>query len=234
MILKVDNLHVSYGKIAAVKGVSINIGQGEIVALIGPNGAGKSTLLKTIAGLLPASRGMIAFDGKTIANRSAAEVMRRGLALVLEGRSTLKQMTVQENLILGGYSRNDHGAIAKDMEHLLDRFPVLRDRLKQRAGTLSGGEQQMLVIARALMSRPRLLMLDEPSLGLAPLITAKFLDFVHELKTKDRMTILLVEQNANQALHLADRAYVLENGEVVLQGADLASDARVREAYLGV
>ncbi len=234
MILKVDNLHVSYGKIAAVKGVSINIGQGEIVALIGPNGAGKSTLLKTIAGLLPASRGTIAFDGKTIANRSAAEIMRRGLALVLEGRSTLKQMTVQENLILGGYSRNDHGAIAKDMEHLLDRFPVLRDRLKQRAGTLSGGEQQMLVIARALMSRPRLLMLDEPSLGLAPLITAKFLDFVHELKTKDKMTILLVEQNANQALHLADRAYVLENGEVVLQGADLASDARVREAYLGV
>jgi len=234
MILKVDNLHVSYGKIAAVKGVSINIGQGEIVALIGPNGAGKSTLLKTIAGLLPASRGMIAFDGKTIANRSAAEVMRRGLALVLEGRSTLKQMTVQENLILGGYSRNDHGAIAKDMEHLLDRFPVLRDRLKQRAGTLSGGEQQMLVIARALMSRPRLLMLDEPSLGLAPLIAAKLLDFVHELKTKDKMTILLVEQNANQALHLADRAYVLENGEVVLQGADLASDARVREAYLGV
>jgi branched-chain amino acid transport system ATP-binding protein len=234
MILKVDNLHVSYGKIAAVKGISIDVAEGEIVALIGPNGAGKSTLLKTIAGLLPANRGTIAFDGKTIANRPAAEVMRRGLALVLEGRSTLKQMTVQENLILGGYPRNDHGAIAKDMEHLLDRFPVLRDRLKQRAGTLSGGEQQMLVIARALMSRPRLLMLDEPSLGLAPLITAKILDFVHELKAKDKMTILLVEQNANQALHLADHAYVLENGEVVLRGADLASDARVREAYLGV
>jgi branched-chain amino acid transport system ATP-binding protein len=234
MILKVDNLHVSYGKIAAVKDVSIDIGRGEIVALIGPNGAGKSTLLKTIAGLLPASRGTIAFNGKSIANRPAAEVMRRGLALVLEGRSTLKQMTVQENLILGSYARSDHDEIAKDMEHLLDRFPILRDRLRQRAGTLSGGEQQMLVIARALMSRPCLLMLDEPSLGLAPLITAKIFDFVHELKTNDKMTILLVEQNANQALHLADRAYVLENGEVVLQGADLASDARVREAYLGV
>jgi branched-chain amino acid transport system ATP-binding protein len=234
MILEVDKLHVSYGKIAAVKGVSINIRQGEIVALIGPNGAGKSTLLKTIAGLLPASRGTITFNGKTIANRPAAEVMRHGLALVLEGRSTLKQMTVRENLILGSYMRSDHDEIAKDMKHLLDRFPILRDRLEQRAGTLSGGEQQMLVIARALMSRPRLLMLDEPSLGLAPLITARILDFVRELNAKDNMTILLVEQNANQALHLADRAYVLENGEVVLQGADLASDTRVREAYLGV
>jgi branched-chain amino acid transport system ATP-binding protein len=234
MILKVDNLHVNYGKIGAVKGVSIDVGQGEIVALIGPNGAGKSTLLKTVAGLLPANRGTIAFDGSNIVNRPAAEVMRRGLALVLEGRSTLKQMTVQENLVLGSYIRGDHDQIATDLDHLLDRFPILRDRLKQRAGTLSGGEQQMLVIARALMSRPRLLMLDEPSLGLAPLITAKILDFIHELKTRDKMTILLVEQNAKQALHLADRAYVLENGEVVLQGADLASDARVREAYLGV
>jgi branched-chain amino acid transport system ATP-binding protein len=234
MILKVDNLHVSYGKIGAVKGVSIDVGQGEIVALIGPNGAGKSTLLKTVAGLLPTNRGTIAFDGSNIVNRPAAEVMRRGLALVLEGRSTLKQMTVQENLVLGSYTRGDHDQIATDLDHLLDRFPILRDRLKQRAGTLSGGEQQMLVIARALMSRPRLLMLDEPSLGLAPLITAKILDFIHELKTRDKMTILLVEQNAKQALHLADRAYVLENGEVVLQGADLASDARVREAYLGV
>ncbi len=234
MMLKVDNLFVSYGKIGAVKGVSIEVGQSEIVALIGPNGVGKSTLLKTIAGLLPAARGTITFDGRAIANRPAADVMRRGLALVLEGRSTLKHMTIQENLILGSYTRHDHAEIARDLDRLLERFPILKQRLKQRAGTLSGGEQQMLVIARALMSRPRLLMLDEPSLGLAPLITADILAFVHELKTTDKMTILLVEQNANQALRIADRAYVLENGEVVLQGADLADDPRVREAYLGV
>jgi branched-chain amino acid transport system ATP-binding protein len=234
MILKVDGLHVSYGKIVAVNDVSIDVMEGEIVALIGPNGAGKSTLLKTIAGLLPAHRGTVLFDGQPISNRPAAEVMRLGIALVLEGRSTLKQMTVHENLVLGGYARRDHQAIAADIDRMLDRFPVLRERLKQRAGTLSGGEQQMLVIARALISRPRLLMLDEPSLGLAPLVTAEIFKIVRELNTDDKMTILLVEQNANQALQLADRAYVLENGEVVLQGADLASDTRVREAYLGV
>jgi branched-chain amino acid transport system ATP-binding protein len=234
MMLKVDGLHVSYGKIAAVKDVSIEVAEGEIVALIGPNGAGKTTLLKTIAGLLPALRGSISFDGRPISNRPAAEVMRQGLALVLEGRSTLKQMTVQENLILGGYARRDHAAIAADIDRMLDRFPILRQRLKQRAGTLSGGEQQMLVIARALISRPRLLMLDEPSLGLAPLITAEIFKIVHELNADDKVTILLVEQNANQALQLADRAYVLEMGKVVLEGAELASDARVREAYLGV
>jgi branched-chain amino acid transport system ATP-binding protein len=234
MILKVEGLHVSYGKIAAVKDVSIEVGEGEIVALIGPNGAGKSTLLKTVAGLLRCGRGSIQFDGRPIANRPAAEVKRRGLALVLEGRSTLRQMTVHENLILGGYVRSDHGAIAADIDRMLDRFPVLRERLNQRAGTLSGGEQQMLVIARALISRPRLLMLDEPSLGLAPLVTAEIFKIVRELNDEDRMTILLVEQNANQALQLADRAYVLETGKVVLEGAGLASDARVREAYLGV
>jgi branched-chain amino acid transport system ATP-binding protein len=234
MMLEVDGLHVSYGKIAAVKDISIGVGEGEIVALIGPNGAGKSTLLKTIAGLLPAMRGSIGFDGRSIANRPAAEVMRQGLALVLEGRSTLKQMTVHENLILGGYARRDHAAIAADIDRMLDRFPILRERLKQRAGTLSGGEQQMLVIARALISRPRLLMLDEPSLGLAPLVTAEIFKIVRELNAEDGMTILLVEQNANQALQLADRAYVLEMGKVVLEGAELASDARVREAYLGV
>jgi branched-chain amino acid transport system ATP-binding protein len=234
MILTVDRLHVSYGKIAAVNDVSIDVGEGEIVALIGPNGAGKSTLLKTIAGLLPARRGTISFDGQPISNRPPAEVMRRGIALVLEGRSTLKQMTVRENLVLGGYVRNDHQAIAADIDLMLDRFPALRPRLKQRAGTLSGGEQQMLVIARALIARPRLLMLDEPSLGLAPLVTAEIFRIIRALNADDKMTILLVEQNANQALQLADRAYVLENGEVVLQGADLGSDPRVREAYLGV
>jgi branched-chain amino acid transport system ATP-binding protein len=234
MMLKVEGLHVSYGKIAAVRDVSIEVKEGEIVALIGPNGAGKSTLLKTIAGLLRCGRGSIQFDGRPIANRPAAEVKRRGLALVLEGRSTLKQMTVHENLVLGGYVRRDHAAITADIDRMLDRFPVLRERLEQRAGTLSGGEQQMLVIARALISRPRLLMLDEPSLGLAPLVTAEIFKIVRELNDEDGMTILLVEQNANQALQLADRAYVLEMGKVVLEGAELANDARVREAYLGV
>jgi branched-chain amino acid transport system ATP-binding protein len=234
MTLKVDGLHVSYGKIAAIKGVSIDVGEGEIVALIGPNGAGKSTLLKTIAGLLRCARGSILFDGRPIANLPAAEVTRQGLALVLEGRSTLRQMTVRENLILGGYVRSDHAAIAADIDRMLDRFPILRERLNQRAGTLSGGEQQMLVIARALISRPRLLMLDEPSLGLAPLVVAQIFKIIRELNDDDGITILLVEQNANQALQLADRAYVLEMGKVVLEGAELARDVRVREAYLGV
>jgi branched-chain amino acid transport system ATP-binding protein len=234
MMLMVQGLHVSYGKIAAVKDVSIEVAEGEIVALIGPNGAGKTTLLKTIAGLLPCSAGSILLNGRPIANRPATEVMRQGLALVLEGRSTLKHMTVHENLVLGGYVRRDHAAIAADIERMLDRFPILRSRLKQRAGTLSGGEQQMLVIARALISRPRLLMLDEPSLGLAPLVTAEIFKIVRELNADGGMTILLVEQNANQALQLADRGYVLEMGKVVLEGAELASDARVREAYLGV
>jgi branched-chain amino acid transport system ATP-binding protein len=234
MMLAARDIHVSYGKIAAVKGVSIEIGHGEIVALIGPNGAGKSTLLKAIAGLLPVARGSIVFDGDDITGRPAAEVMRQGLALVLEGRSTLKQMTVRENLVLGAYARHDHRAIADDLEKMLVRFPVLRERLGQRAGTLSGGEQQMLVIARALMSRPRLLMLDEPSLGLAPLVTAKIFELVQALKSEDKVTVLLVEQNANQALHLADRAYVLENGVVALEGKELARDPRVQEAYLGV
>jgi len=234
MMLAARDIHVSYGKIAAVKGVSIEIGHGEIVALIGPNGAGKSTLLKAIAGLLPVVRGSIVFDGGDITGRPAAEVMRQGLALVLEGRSTLKQMTVRENLVLGAYARHDHRAIAHDLDKMLVRFPVLRERLGQRAGTLSGGEQQMLVIARALMSRPRLLMLDEPSLGLAPLVTAKIFELVQALKSEDKVTVLLVEQNANQALHLADRAYVLENGVVALEGKELARDPRVQEAYLGV
>jgi branched-chain amino acid transport system ATP-binding protein len=234
MMLKVEGLQVSYGKIAAVRDVSIEVAEGEIVALIGPNGAGKSTLLKTIAGLLRCARGSIQFDGRPIANRPPAEVKRQGLALVLEGRSTLRQMTVHENLVLGGYVRGDHAAIAADIDRMLDRFPILRERLNQRAGTLSGGEQQMLVIARALISRPRLLMLDEPSLGLAPLVTAEIFKIVRELNDEDGMTILLVEQNANQALQLADRAYVLEMGKVVLEGAELANDARVREAYLGV
>jgi len=234
MILEVRGAEIGYGKITAVANVSIAVGEGEIVSLIGPNGAGKSTLLKAIAGLQPIRKGTITFDGAAISNQPAAEVMRRGVVMVLEGRSTLKHMTVHENLILGGYARKDHRAIAADIDRMLERFPILRERLRQRAGTLSGGEQQMLVIARALIARPRLLMLDEPSLGLAPLITAEIFKIIRELNSEDKMTILLVEQNANQALKLAHRAYVLENGKVVLEGADLADDARVRAAYLGI
>jgi branched-chain amino acid transport system ATP-binding protein len=233
-MLKVENLHVSYGKIRAVRDVSIEVNRGEVVALIGPNGAGKSTLLKTIAGILKCESGSVQLQGAPIQNVAAAEVARKGVAMVLEGRSTLKNMTVLENLILGGYMRSDHAEIAHDIQRMLERFPALKARQSQRAGTLSGGEQQMLVIARALISRPSLLMLDEPSLGLAPLMTAEIFAIIRELKTKHETTILLVEQNARQALQLADRGYVLETGRIVLEGAGLADNPAVREAYLGV
>jgi branched-chain amino acid transport system ATP-binding protein len=232
-MLRVDALHVGYGKIKAVRGVSLDVGQGEVVALIGPNGAGKSTLLRTIAGIQKPESGAILLQGREIHGRPAAEVTRLGVSLVLEGRSTLKNMSVRENLLLGGYIRNDHAGIEKDIERLLARFPSLASRLGQNAGTLSGGEQQMLVIARALLARPSLLMLDEPSLGLAPLVTARIFEIIRELRGEG-MTVLLVEQNAHQALRLADRAYVLETGELVLQGTDLANNPRVRESYLGV
>jgi branched-chain amino acid transport system ATP-binding protein len=233
-MLRVENLHVSYGKIRAVRDVSIEVNRGEVVALIGPNGAGKSTLLKTIAGILKCESGSVFLQDEPIHNMAAAEVARKGLVMVLEGRSTLKNMTVLENLVLGGYMRSDHTEIAQDIQRMLERFPALKARQSQRAGTLSGGEQQMLVIARALISRPSLLMLDEPSLGLAPLMTAEIFAIIRELKTKHETTILLVEQNARQALQLADRGYVLETGRIVLQGAGLADNPAVREAYLGV
>jgi branched-chain amino acid transport system ATP-binding protein len=232
-MLRVEDLHVAYGKIKAVRGVSLDVGEGEVVALIGPNGAGKSTLLRTVAGIQKPQSGAIRLRGRGIHGLPAAEVTRLGVSLVLEGRSTLKNMSVRENLLLGGYIRNDHAGIGKDIERLLARFPSLAPRLGQNAGTLSGGEQQMLVIARALLARPSLLMLDEPSLGLAPLVTARIFEIIRELRGEG-MTVLLVEQNAHQALRLADRAYVLETGELVLQGTDLASNPRVRESYLGI
>ena len=232
-MLKIRDLKVNYGKIQAVRGVSLSVGEGEIVSLIGLNGAGKSTLLRTVAGLLRADVGSIEFKGEYIHGLPATEVARRGIATVLEGRSTLKHLSVHENLILGSYMRRDRSGIGAEIEALIERFPVLKSRLKQSAGTLSGGEQQMLVIARALMSRPALLLLDEPSLGLAPLVIARIFELIRELNGEG-MTILLVEQNARQALQLSDRGYVMENGLVVLEGDDLVHDARVREAYLGV
>jgi branched-chain amino acid transport system ATP-binding protein len=234
-MLTVADLHVSYGKIAAVKGVSLTVRAGEIVTLIGLNGAGKSTLLKAVAGINRCERGRIEFRDAPIHNRPAPEVARLGIALVLEGRSTLKHMTVKENLVLGGYTRRDRAELAADIEDMLERFPALKPRLNQRAGTLSGGEQQMLVIARALLSRPALLLLDEPSLGLAPMVVEAMFELIRQLNREGR-TILLVEQNANQALRLAHRAYVMENGRIVLEGEGpaLAADPRVREAHLGV
>lgn len=232
-MLAVRDLRVSYGKILALAGVSLGVQQGEIVALIGLNGAGKSTLLRTVAGLGRCDAGVIEFRGRPIQNLHATEVAAGGIALVLEGRSTFKHLSVRENLVLGSYLRSDRAAVGAEIEQMLVRFPLLRPRLTQSAGTLSGGEQQMLVIARALLSKPALLMLDEPSLGLAPLIVGRIFDLIRELNAEG-MTILLVEQNARQALKLADRGYVLETGRIVLEGGQLADDPRVREAYLGV
>jgi branched-chain amino acid transport system ATP-binding protein len=231
-VLEARELSVSYGRICALRGVSLSVRAGEIVALIGPNGAGKTTLLTTVAGILAPQSGTISFLGERIDGRAAEDIVRRGLTLVPEGRSTLKHMTVRENLLLGAYSRSDHGAITADFERMLARFPALHSRLGQKAGTLSGGEQQMLVMARALMARPKLLLLDEPSLGLAPRITAAIFETIGEL-SREGVTVLLVEQNARQALQLAHRAYVLELGHIVLEGTGLLENERVREAYLG-
>ena len=231
-MLQVQGVEISYGKVRAVQGVDLEVRQGEIVSLIGLNGAGKSSLLRAIAGLNRVEKGSITFQDRPVHNLPGPEVARRGISMVLEGRSTFKAMTVHENLVLGGYARSD-GGFRADLERMCERFPVLRQRLAQPAGTLSGGEQQMLVIARALLARPQLLMLDEPSLGLAPLIVADIFRLIGEL-SREGITILLVEQNAHQALKLSHRAYVMETGRIVLQGADLANDPRVREAYLGV
>ncbi|TFY97422.1 ABC transporter ATP-binding protein [Ramlibacter rhizophilus] len=232
-MLQVRGVEIAYGKVRAVQGVDLAVNAGEVVSLIGLNGAGKSSLLRAIAGLNRVQAGSIHFEGAPVHNLAAPEVARRGIAMVLEGRSTFKHMTVQENLVLGGYMRSDRAGFEADVERMVGRFPALKKRLKQAAGTLSGGEQQMLVIARALLMRPRLLMLDEPSLGLAPLVVADIFRLIRELN-REGLTILLVEQNARQALKLSHRAYVMETGRVVLEGPDLARDERVRQAYLGV
>jgi branched-chain amino acid transport system ATP-binding protein len=207
------------------------VSEGEIVTLVGPNGAGKTSLLKTAAGVYRPQRGSIALLGQRITGQAVESIVRRGMVLVPEGRATLRHLTVRENLELGAYVRRDR-EVAADLERVLDRFPPLRPRLSQKAGTLSGGEQQMLAIGRALMARPRLLLLDEPSLGLAPLVVASIFATIRELRDEG-VTVLLVEQNARQALALADRGYVLETGTIVLEGRDLLADERVREAYLG-
>ena len=232
-LLKVVDVHVYYGAIHAIKGISFEVNQGEIVTLIGANGAGKSTTLNTVVGLLRPRSGHIEFDGKSIVGFPASKMVSLGMALCPEGRRIFQQMTVRENLEMGGYSR-PAAEIQKSMDDVFNRFPRLKEREKQVAGTLSGGEQQMLAMGRALMSKPKLLMLDEPSMGLAPILVEQIFDIIKELHAAGT-TILLVEQNAQMALSIADRAYVLGTGRITMSGsaADVLADDRVRATYLG-
>jgi branched-chain amino acid transport system ATP-binding protein len=232
-MLKLDKVHTYYGAIQALNGVSVEVNQGEIVTLIGANGAGKTTLLMTVCGNPQAKSGTITFEGKDITRGNTHEIMRAGIAISPEGRRVFKDLTVAENLMMGGFFAS-RAEIQSGLEHVYGLFPRLKERADQRAGTMSGGEQQMLAIGRALMSRPRLLLLDEPTLGLAPLIIAQIFDIIRTIRDEG-VTVFLVEQNANKALQVADRGYVLENGRVVLHdtGANLLANADVRKAYLG-
>jgi branched-chain amino acid transport system ATP-binding protein len=232
-LLDVRDLRVRYGTIEAVKGLTFTVARGEIVCLIGANGAGKTTTLRTLSGLLRPAAGEVRYDGRRIDHLAAHEIVRLGLAQVPEGRRVFPFMTVRENLDMGAFTRRDAGKDA-DLEHVYEMFPILRDRSRQAAGTLSGGEQQMLAMGRALMARPQLLLLDEPSMGLAPIVVQRIFDIVREI-SRTGTTILLVEQNAAQALRLADRGYVLETGRIVLADAasSLLADEQVRKAYLG-
>ena len=232
-LLKVDDIHVYYGSIHAIKGISFEVNEGEIVTLIGANGAGKSTTLNTVSGLLKPRLGMISFNGENIVGMGASRIVAKGMALCPEGRRVFQQMTVRENLEMGGFTR-PADEIPASLEDVFKRFPRLKEREKQVAGTLSGGEQQMLAMGRALMSKPKLLMLDEPSMGLAPILVEQIFDIIKELHGAG-VTILLVEQNAQMALSIADRAYVLGTGKITISGnaADVLADDRVRAAYLG-
>ena len=233
-MLAVEDLVVRYGEIEALRGVSLEVRAGETVALLGANGAGKTTLLRAVSGLARPAAGAVRFAGEAIHGLAAEEIVRRGLVHLPEGRAVLVTLTVRENLALGAYLRREPAGIRRDLDDVLARFPALAARLGQRAGTLSGGEQRMLALARALMARPRLLMLDEPSFGLAPHLVAEVFRILQALRAEGR-TILLVEQNASQALRCADRAYVLETGSIALGGpaAGLCEDPRVQAAYLG-
>ena len=232
-MLRIENVNTHYGPIQALHDVSVEVKQGEIVTLIGANGAGKTTLMMTICGDPQATSGSVTFDGEEISGQQTAKIMQKGLAIVPEGRRVFSGMTVEENLAMGGYFRTKAEA-AETMEHVLELFPRLRERFSQRAGTMSGGEQQMLAIGRAMMSRPRMILLDEPSLGLAPIIIQQIFEIIQKLRDEG-VTIFLVEQNANQALRIADRGYVLEHGHVVLEGTgqDLLTNEDVQKAYLG-
>jgi len=234
-VLSVEGLECRYGKVAAVRELSLEVRRGELVSLIGANGAGKTTTLKAISGVLPPSAGRILFEGEDITRASARRVLRLGLAHCPEGRRVFPYMTVRENMELGCYLRRDKDGIAADMRRLFERFPILGERATQAAGTLSGGEQQMLAISRALMSRPKLIMFDEPSLGLAPNIVERMFDVIRQIRAEG-VTVIMVEQNAAAALELSDRSYVLEQGRVILSGSGeaLRNDPQVKHAYLGI
>jgi branched-chain amino acid transport system ATP-binding protein len=233
-LLQIQDVAVYYGGIQALKGVSLHIDVGELLAIVGANGAGKTTLLRTVSGVLRARSGSIRFDGRDVTRLPPHAIVGLGIAHSPEGRQLFGGLTVLENLRLGAVQRSDRAAVEHDFEYIFELFPILRERRQQRAGTLSGGEQQMLAIGRALMARPRLLLLDEPSLGLAPLLVERIFDVIARLKS-ERVTLLLVEQNARMALEVADRAYVMETGRIKLTGsaAELAANPEVERAYLG-
>lgn len=234
-MLEVRDLHVHFGGIHALKGISLRVEEGEIVTLIGSNGAGKTTTLRTVSGLNRPSEGSVLLDGQDITKASAQRRVRLGLSQVPEGRRVFASMTVAENLDLGAYLRKDKAALPAERDHVYERFPVLAERRRQLAGTLSGGEQQMLAMGRALMAKPRVLLLDEPSMGLAPLLVQEIFDIITQINQEAQTTVLLVEQNANMALQVAHRGYVMETGRIVLSGdaADLAGTEEIRKAYLG-
>ena len=233
-LLEIRDLKVNYGGIEALKGISFDVNEGEIVTLIGANGAGKSTTLRAIMSVVNPASGSISYDGRDITHAATHEIVNRGIVLVPEGRRVFPNLTVLENLRIGAYLREDKDAIEHDIEHVYSLFPRLKERHWQQAGTLSGGEQQMLAVGRGLMSRPKVLMMDEPSLGLAPLVVQGIFDIIREIN-RQGVTILLIEQNANMALKIADLAYVLETGTITMSGtgAELLADEKVKEAYLG-
>lgn len=233
-MLEIRNLSVHYGGIHALQGVDIDVPDGKIVTLIGANGAGKSTTLRSIVGLVKVSGGTVKWGGKTLTGMATKDIVSEGVVLVPEGRRIFPNLTVEENLLLGAYARNDKAGIAKDKEKVFDLFPRLRERIRQKGGTLSGGEQQMLAVARALMTKPKLLMMDEPSLGLAPLVVKMIFEIIATIN-KEGTTVLLIEQNAKAALEVADYGYVLETGRIILEGKgrELLADDGVRRAYLG-
>lgn len=233
-MLEIHDLEVNYGVIKAIRGVSFEVGQGEVIALIGANGAGKTTILHTVTGLIPAKHGSILFNGKELTKTPAHKIVSMGMAHVPEGRRVFQQLTVYENLMMGAYTRKDKAEVAESLKSVYERFPRLEERRTQIAGTLSGGEQQMLAMGRALMSKPSIILMDEPSMGLSPLYVNEIFDIIQKIRAGGT-TVLLVEQNAKKALSIADRAYVLETGTIKLSGAasDLISDESIKKAYLG-
>lgn len=235
-MLKLENVQTGYGNILAIKDVNLEINEGEIITLIGANGAGKSTTLMTISGVVPTRSGRILFKGKEIQRKEPDEIVRMGICQVPEGRHIFPELTVQENLDMGAFLRNDKKEIKKDIEYIFSLFPILAERRGQDGGTLSGGEQQMLAMSRALMARPKLLLLDEPSMGLAPLVIRQIFEIIKQINKENNTTIFLVEQNANQALHIADRGYVIENGKIVFSGdaESLLKNSDIQKAYLGI